>query len=226
MPLDANAEEPQRAQRNRVRALYERRAAAFDRVSALYRLFGVRLDHYRRQAVEAMALRPGATAADLGCGTGLALRYLVEKVGPRGAVLGVDFSPAMRERARRRAARARWSNVELVAADLAEWWPPRPIGGALSVLALALVPDVDPVVERVAAGLVPGGRFVVVDLRQPSRVPRSLVELGIRINRGYGVDRALLARDWPAALGRRLRVAERRRFYAGGVELVVAEKPA
>src|SRR5260370_9728054 len=46
-------------------------------------------------AIEALELKPGATAADLGFGGGVGLELLVERVGPQGHVHGVELSPTM-----------------------------------------------------------------------------------------------------------------------------------
>jgi len=46
-------------------------------------------------AVEQLGLFPGDVAVDAGCGSGRALAPLRAAVGPRGAVLGVDATPAM-----------------------------------------------------------------------------------------------------------------------------------
>ena len=50
-------------------------------------------------AVDALDLKPGAIAADLGFGGGVGLALLLEKVGPQGHVVGVDLSPTMVRRA-------------------------------------------------------------------------------------------------------------------------------
>jgi arsenite methyltransferase len=50
-------------------------------------------------AVDALELKPGVTAADLGFGGGVGLALLLERVGPQGRVLGVDLSPTMVRRA-------------------------------------------------------------------------------------------------------------------------------
>ena len=50
-------------------------------------------------AVDALELKSGATAADLGFGGGAGLARMLEKVGPEGHVLGVDLSPTMVRRA-------------------------------------------------------------------------------------------------------------------------------
>jgi arsenite methyltransferase len=53
-------------------------------------------------AIDALELKPGATAADLGFGGGVGLALLLERIGPQGHVLGVDISPTMVSRASRR----------------------------------------------------------------------------------------------------------------------------
>ncbi|MEU6990190.1 methyltransferase domain-containing protein [Streptomyces sp. NPDC046465] len=52
-----------------------------------------------RAAVAELALRPGASVLDAGCGTGRALPALRDAVGPSGVVLGADLTPAMLEAA-------------------------------------------------------------------------------------------------------------------------------
>ncbi len=46
-------------------------------------------------SVAALGLRPGGRVLDAGCGTGRALAPLRAAVGPSGAVLGADLTPAM-----------------------------------------------------------------------------------------------------------------------------------
>jgi len=57
-------------------------------------------------------LAPGMRVLDLGCGAGLDTLIAAERVGPDGAVLGVDFSQAMLARARRGAAAAGASQAQ------------------------------------------------------------------------------------------------------------------
>jgi demethylmenaquinone methyltransferase/2-methoxy-6-polyprenyl-1,4-benzoquinol methylase len=61
-------------------------------------------------------VHPGDVVLDVGCGTGLCFGPLVAKVGPRGAVVGVDESEEMVALARRRVAAQGWQNVCLVEA--------------------------------------------------------------------------------------------------------------
>ncbi len=59
------------------------------------------LDHHltkeqeRRQMVEDLHLQPGDVVLDSGCGPGLWVPLLAEKVKPHGRVIGLDFSPEL-----------------------------------------------------------------------------------------------------------------------------------
>lgn len=45
-----------------------------------------------RQAMASLALKPGMRVLDAGCGTGEALRWLADEVGPEGTVIGMDLA--------------------------------------------------------------------------------------------------------------------------------------
>ena len=53
-------------------------------------------------AADALALKDGDTAADIGFGGGAGLAALLDRVGPTGRVHGVDPSPTMKSRAESR----------------------------------------------------------------------------------------------------------------------------
>lgn len=57
----------------------------------------------RRRSTDAMALRPGQRALDVGCGTGNGTLALADVVGVNGVVRGVDYDMTMIAEAQRRA---------------------------------------------------------------------------------------------------------------------------
>src|SRR5438132_8732398 len=69
---------------------------------------------YRKQLVSSLPLNRGDVVLDVGCGTGLCLPMLAERVGPTGTVVGIDESPQMLAEAERRVSDHGWSNIELI----------------------------------------------------------------------------------------------------------------
>lgn len=70
----------------------------------------------RQRAVEMLNLKQGDRVLDMGCGPGGCFPYLVHSVGPSGGVVGVEISPEVAINARRRIARNKWKNVEVIEA--------------------------------------------------------------------------------------------------------------
>jgi ubiquinone/menaquinone biosynthesis C-methylase UbiE len=142
--------------------------AQYDRVAPLYRalsplfLINPRL---RRKAMRAMALRSGDDALEVGVGSGRNLPYLLDAVGPRGSVTGVDLSPGMLAEARKLVDRRGAANVELIEASAATVELDRDFDAVLFSLSYSVIPaEVRPAaLARAWERLRPGGRLVVFD---------------------------------------------------------------
>lgn len=158
---------------------------------------------YRPAAVAALRLGAGDTALDLPCGTGQGLDGLVEAVGPRGRVLGVDASAGMLRRARRRVAREGWSHValrharaEAVDAALVTEAVGRPqVDGLLCALGLTALPNGEATFERLFGLVRPGGRVALFDVFAAERTAQTRsVELVARADLSRKVWHPLEAR--------------------------------
>jgi len=107
----------------------------------------------------------GAVVLDLGCGAGLDSILAARSAGPRGRVLGVDFSPEMLARARRAAREAGAGGIGFLRAD-AEALPLRD-GAADVALAnglLNLNPLRSEILREAARVLRPGGSLFLAEL--------------------------------------------------------------
>ena len=144
---------------------------------------------YRRPravGIELLRLRPGQVVLDLGCGTGLSFPLLAEGVGAEGHIIGVDSSSSMLGQARRRVARAGWSNVTLLHIDAAHLDPRRlrrltPCGRGVDALlatySLSIIPGWRRAWTSATAASRPGARAAVVDLGLPTGLTAPLTPL-------------------------------------------------
>ena len=204
-----------------IKRLYGQTARFYDIALLGYRILGV--TKHRRRAIEMLRLRPGDTVVDLGCGTGANLTLLIEAVGDSGRVIGVDLSGAMLAKAREKADRAGWANVELVEADLVQWTIPQGTVGVLATFALEMVPEYDPVIERLAGELLPGRRLSLLGLKHPEKWPEWAVKLGIWLNKPFGVSREYERfRPWQS-VEKYMKTVEFEEIYLGAVYRCMGE---
>jgi ubiquinone/menaquinone biosynthesis C-methylase UbiE len=116
----------------------------------------------RRRTLDAMALQPGQTALDIGCGPGYLTLEMARQVGASGRVIAVDTSQPMLDIARARCAGE--DQVEFHPADAAALpCPDASIDVAAAVQVYLFVPNLEAVVRDLARVLRPGGRAVVID---------------------------------------------------------------
>jgi demethylmenaquinone methyltransferase/2-methoxy-6-polyprenyl-1,4-benzoquinol methylase len=119
---------------------------------------------WRREAAGAV-VRPGDRVLDACCGTG-DLALAAEREG--GRVTGLDFSPAMLERARRKSPTVDWVEGDLLELPFeAETFDVVTVGfGIRNVL------DLEAALRELARVLRPGGRFACLEITQPGGLLR------------------------------------------------------
>jgi demethylmenaquinone methyltransferase/2-methoxy-6-polyprenyl-1,4-benzoquinol methylase len=180
-----------------IKGLYSKRAKNYDLTSRLYYFIGVRVGGLRRNAIRALRLRPGSRVVDLACGTGLNFAYLEEVVGPEGRIIGVDMTPSMLVKAKRRIERKGWRNVELIESDIAKVRLGESVDGVLCTFAISLAPDYPAVIRSSAGQLAPGGRIALLDVKSTDGGLSFLNPLAVFLTRPFGGTKDVLAqRPW------------------------------
>lgn len=143
-----------------VREMFGRITARYDLLNLCLSLGLDRL--WRKAAVRQLHLPPGGTAVDLCCGTGDVTETLARQVG-RPQVVGVDFVPAMLEKAR-----AKYPGIRFVEGDaLAVPLPDAQFDGATVAFGLRNVDDVEALFREMRRLVRPGGRVVSLELTRP-----------------------------------------------------------
>lgn len=115
----------------------------------------------RDGVVSLLGLRPGETVVDVGCGTGLCFERILEAIGPRGHLVGVEQSIDMLGQAKERVDRWGWRNVELVLGSAEDTDIPVVADAALFCFTHDVL-RTPAALENVLARLRPGGRVAAV----------------------------------------------------------------
>ncbi|HXD70377.1 MAG TPA: bifunctional demethylmenaquinone methyltransferase/2-methoxy-6-polyprenyl-1,4-benzoquinol methylase UbiE [Gaiellales bacterium] len=223
---------------DQVRAMFDRITPAYDRMN---RLMSLGMDgSWRSLAVRASGVAPGDAALDVCCGTGDLAIELLDAVSTRGRVVGLDFSPAMLEAARRKSSQVEWVQGDALALPFADGeFAAATIGFGMRNLA-------DPLRGFAELGRVvrPGGRVVCLELTPPPAwaapfarlwTDRAVPLLGRLIARETDAYRYLPAsvhrfppaEELAAVMGRAgLRRVRFRRLSGGAVAVHVGTVPA
>jgi ubiquinone/menaquinone biosynthesis C-methylase UbiE len=132
---------------------------------------------YRERLIDLARIRPGESVLDVGCGTGTLALAAKRRVGQAGRVVGIDASPAMVARARRKAAKAGADLAFEVAIAEALPFSDAEFDAVLSTTVLHCLPEDArrQSIHEMRRVLKPGGRLLAVDFGGPMDERRSLI---------------------------------------------------
>ena len=109
-------------------------------------------------------VRPGMSAADIGCGLGFYTRYLAQMVGDTGLVYAVDMQESMLNFARRKIRRAGLTDrVEFLQCAENDIKLSQPLDFALTMHVVHEVPDRSRFLEQIRSVLKPQGYYLMCE---------------------------------------------------------------
>ncbi len=155
----------------------------YSRWSRLYDIVSRRTPGVRRlrgRTVDRLALTPGETVIEMGCGPGPNFRPVRRPVGDAGTVVGVELAQGALARARRHVQSADWDNVHVLRGDATR--PPVASGDAiLGTFVIGMFDDPTAVIERWSRIVGPGGRIGLLHFAKSDRLYGSVPNLFLRL---------------------------------------------
>lgn len=122
-------------------------------------------------------IKKGDVVIDLGSGAGNDAFIARHETGETGKVIGIDFTPAMIEKARRNAEVRGFDNVEFRQGDIEKMPVTAAVADVIvSNCVLNLVPNKDGVLKEIYRVLKPGGHFSISDIVLEGELPREIRE--------------------------------------------------
>ncbi|MEX6688833.1 arsenite methyltransferase [Danxiaibacter flavus] len=122
-------------------------------------------------------IKPGDVVIDLGSGAGNDCFVARSQTGETGKVIGIDFTPAMIEKARQNAERRNFNNVEFRQGDIEKIPVSANVADVIvSNCVLNLVPNKAGVFSEIFRVLKPGGHFSISDIVLVGELPGNLKE--------------------------------------------------
>ncbi|MEO8404760.1 MAG: arsenite methyltransferase [Chitinophagaceae bacterium] len=122
-------------------------------------------------------IKKGDTVIDLGSGAGNDAFIARTETGETGKVIGIDFTPAMIDKARANAEQLSFHNVEFRQGDIEKMPVTSGIADVvISNCVLNLVPNKDGVIKEIYRVLKPGGHFSIADIVLEGELPVHLQE--------------------------------------------------
>lgn len=122
-------------------------------------------------------INKGNIVIDLGSGAGNDCFVAREATGPGGKVIGIDFTPAMIEKARANAEKLHYNNVEFRLGDIEQIPVTANLADVVvSNCVLNLVPNKKAVIQEIYRVLKPGGHFSISDIVLQGELPSGIQE--------------------------------------------------
>jgi ubiquinone/menaquinone biosynthesis C-methylase UbiE len=179
--------------------------SVYSQIAPVYDLWGILTETRARKRALALAnIRNGETILEVAVGTGLNFRELL-KANSQGQTVGIDLTPAMLEKAKRKARKVGHDRYQLVVGDAYNLqFPDHHFDLLMNSYMFDLLPEADfsVVLSEFRRVLKPGGRIVLINMTKGTRFYERFWEMLYHLNpRWLGGCRGVQLTDTLRAVG-------------------------
>jgi len=151
-----------------IRDVYNSTARRYEMILNIYKALGVNLKKWRENAFDRLPELTKPRILDVAVGTGTNLPYLIEKFPDYEEIVGIDYTPQMLTRAKKRIASNNWRDVHIHLIDAKEM--SKHIKGKfdliISTYSLSIIPDSPSVLKEIQKVLTPEGYLMLLDCQK------------------------------------------------------------
>jgi len=178
---------------------------------------------YRSILIKNLNLTIGSSVLDMACGTGLNFPLLLEAVGSRGRIVGVDNSEKTLKLAKNRIARQNWNNVSINKMDGPEFNGEMLFDAALCTFAIEIISPYRETIKTMIDSVKAKGRIGYIGFKYSKNPLLKMMNPFWRMSclLGGGAD---LERNVPEYLRQNLKEVFFKEVYAGFYYIGIYEK--
>ena len=150
------------------------------------------MDHFftrfKKAAFDASSLKKGDRVVVFCCGSGLDFLNILEKIGPEGSIIGIDFSSRMLQQAKEKIEQNGWRNIRLIQADVTNFENKLSIKADVGVctLGLSVIPSFMKAYRNLLSNVRENGEIIIGDMQLASGWKSVFNLFTIHLSKKYG----------------------------------------
>ena len=157
----------------------------YSRTAPVYDIWGILTESKaRKRALELARIRDGESILEVAVGTGLTFKQILQ-ANPHGCNIGIDLTPAILEKAQRRAAKTGLNNYRLSLGDAYDLqYPDQHFDLLVNNYLFDLLPEQDfvTVLTEFKRALKPSGRLILINMTKGARFYQRFWEAVYHLN--------------------------------------------
>ena len=143
---------------------------------------------FKKKAIQDSSLMNGDRVVVFCCGTGLDFPPILERVGNRGQIIGIDFSAQMLRLAKEKVQKFKWNNVDLIQADVTVFYSQlkQKADTGVCTLGLSIIPDFKKAYYNLISNVKENGEIIIGDMQLATGWQARLNPLTVFLSRKFG----------------------------------------